>query len=108
MSHDITVAGGTSVLLPTAGKYCAEDIIITATGGGGGSGGLPAGYSRVDYIQFTGGQTVDTGIICNQNSKIHLAFTRERSTQHYMYGVASSGNTASVTAYMGGELAFWK
>ena len=34
MSHNITVAGGTSVRLPTAGKYCDRDILITATGGG--------------------------------------------------------------------------
>lgn len=36
MSHNITVEGGTSVRLPTAGKYCDRDIIVTATGGGGG------------------------------------------------------------------------
>ena len=105
MSHNITIEGGSSVRLPTAGKYCDRDIVITATGGGGG-GDLPAGYSRVDYIQFNGAQTVDTGIICNQNTKIQLAFTRDRSTQHYMFGVASSNNTASVTAYMGGSWRF--
>lgn len=33
MSHNITVEGGTSVRLPTAGKYCDKDIIITAKGG---------------------------------------------------------------------------
>lgn len=33
MSHDITIEGGTSVRLPTAGKYCDRDIIITAEGG---------------------------------------------------------------------------
>ena len=35
MSHNITVQGGKSVRLPTAGKYCEQDIIITAEGGGG-------------------------------------------------------------------------
>ena len=80
--------------------------IASIEGGGGGGGDLPAGYSRVDYIQFDGTQTVDTGIICNQNTKIQLVFTRERSTQHYLYGVASSDNTASVTAYMGGSWRF--
>jgi hypothetical protein len=103
MSFNIEVEGGSSVRLPTAGKYCDRDIVITATGGGSD---LPNGYRRVDYIQFSGEQTVDTGIICNQNTKIQLAFTRERSTQHYMYGVASSDNTASVTAYMGGSWRF--
>lgn len=178
---NITVEGGKSVRLPTAGKYCDRDIVVTAEcgtptptqekavnitangthtvtpdegyalskvtanvnvpipegyiqpsgtlevtengtfdvtdkasvnvnvptgGGGGGDFELPTGYSRVDYIQFDGTQTVDTGIICNQNTKIQLAFTRERSTQHYMFGVASSNNTASVTAYMGGSWRF--
>lgn len=38
MTHNITVEGGTSVRLPTAGKYCDRDIIVTATGGSGGGG----------------------------------------------------------------------
>lgn len=33
MSHNITVEGGTSVRLTTAGKYCDRDIVVTATGG---------------------------------------------------------------------------
>ena len=32
MTHNITVEGGTSVRLPTAGKYCDRDIVVTATG----------------------------------------------------------------------------
>lgn len=31
--HNITVEGGTSVRLTTAGKYCDRDIIVTAEGG---------------------------------------------------------------------------
>lgn len=73
---------------------------------GGGDSDMPAGYSRVDYIQFSGKQVVDTGVICNQNTKIHINFTREASTQEYLYGVASSGNNASVTAYLGGSWRF--
>lgn len=34
MSYNITVECGTSVRLPTAGKYCDRDIVVTATGGG--------------------------------------------------------------------------
>lgn len=41
MSHNITIAGGTSKRLPVRGKYCDQDIIITATGGGGSGGELP-------------------------------------------------------------------
>lgn len=33
MSHNIIVEGGSSVRLPTAGKYCDRDIIVTAEGG---------------------------------------------------------------------------
>ena len=33
MSFNITVEGGTSVRLPTAGKYCDRDIVVTAEGG---------------------------------------------------------------------------
>lgn len=33
MSFDITVESGSSVRLPTAGKYCDRDIVVTATGG---------------------------------------------------------------------------
>lgn len=106
-THNITVEGGTSVRLPTAGKYCDRDIIITAEGGGGASiDGIPSGYARADYIQFSGTQTIDTGIICNQNTKIKASFTREKSAQHYMFGVSHSDNTAAVTAYLGGNWRF--
>jgi hypothetical protein len=104
---NIIVEGGSSVRLPTAGKYCDRDIIVMATGGGGSADPeLPEGYTRCDYIQFTGEQVVDSGIICNRDTKIRVVFTREKSSQHYMYGVASSDNTASVTAYLGGSWRF--
>lgn len=32
--HSITVQGGSSVRLKTAGKYCDRDIVVTAEGGG--------------------------------------------------------------------------
>ena len=35
MSHNIVIEGGTSVRLPTAGKYCDRDIVVTATDSGG-------------------------------------------------------------------------
>ena len=63
-------------------------------------------YARVPYIQFTGEQIVDTGIVCNQNTKIKVVFTREKSSQHYILGVASSNGKASVTMYCGGNWRF--
>lgn len=107
MTHNITVEGGTSVRLPTAGKYCDRDIVITATGGSG-SGDLPDGWWRCDYIQFTGKQIVDTRIVCTQNTKIRVLFTRDSDNSMYMYGVVNSGNTASVTAYMTSSGGSWR
>lgn len=137
MSHNITVEGGSSVRLKTAGKYCDRDIVVTATGSGGGtedlnevlteqeelieelqevlkgkaSGGggdsdLPDGYTRVDYIQFTGNQLVDTCIIGNQDTQIIASFTWESTTQRHLFGCASSDNTASITSYMNGSWRF--
>lgn len=34
MSFNVEIQGGSSVRLPTAGKYCDRDIVVTATGGG--------------------------------------------------------------------------
>lgn len=36
MSIEITVQGGTSKKLLTGGKYCPDDIVVTAEGGGSG------------------------------------------------------------------------
>ena len=45
--HNITVEGGSSVRLKTAGKYCDRDIVVTATGGSGGGGGIESGQFTV-------------------------------------------------------------
>lgn len=80
-----------------------------AAGGGGGDvqiEGLPKGYVRAGYIQFNADQAVDTGIIGNQNTKIKCLYTRETSSSAYLYGCASSDNTAAITAYFGGNWRF--
>ena len=105
MSFDVTVEGGTSVRLPTAGKYCDRDIVVIATGGSGDLG-LPTGYTRCDFIQFDGPQLVDTGIIGNQNTQIRASFTWGGSTQNHLFGCASSNNDKSITSYMNGSWRF--
>lgn len=104
MSYIVTVKGGKSVRLPTENTWCDKDIIITAEGGGGSE--LPSGYSRVDFIEFSGQQLVDTGIIGNQDTQITASFTWGSSTQNHLYGCASSDNTASITSYMNGSWRF--
>ena len=37
MSFNIEVESGKTVKLPTGGKYCSDDIVVSAVGGGGGS-----------------------------------------------------------------------
>ena len=60
MSFNIEVQGGSSVRLPTAGKYCDRDIVVTAMGGGGGEVTPPTtptdGKTRV-YIHLEYGRT---------------------------------------------------
>lgn len=50
MSIDITIESGTSKRLLTAGKYCPEDIVVTATGGGVAPDPRDA-YQRVEWIE---------------------------------------------------------
>lgn len=91
-------SGKTEKMLPSA---MSEEIDNLPSGGS-----EQEQYTRVDFIQFTGEQVVDTGIICNQNTKLQTYFTREHSSQKYLYGVASDDNTASFTAYLGGSWRF--
>lgn len=88
--HDVTEYASVNVSVPT----------------GGGTSDLPEGYERCDYIQFSGNQWIDTGIIGNQDTQVTASFTWESSTQRHLYGAASSDNTASMTAYMNGSWRF--
>lgn len=68
MNHNITVDGGTSVRLPTAGKYCDRDIVVTATGGGGST---PVAKSLIR----NGIGYIDTGVDgANSNLTIKIQY----------------------------------
>lgn len=56
MSFNIEVEGGKSVRLPTSGKYCDRDIVVTAIGGGG-EPDPRADYQRVEYIESAEAET---------------------------------------------------
>ena len=49
---EITVEGGSSARLLTAGKYCDRNILVTATGGGGG--GTATSPSDVNFYDYDG------------------------------------------------------
>ena len=50
---EITVEGGSSARLLTAGKYCDRNILVTATGGGGGTV-VPANPKDVNFYDYDG------------------------------------------------------
>ena len=85
--------------------YSPITVNVEASGGGGDTD-LPSGCRRVDYIQFSGKELIDTGIIGNQDTQINAAFTWESSTQNHVFGCASPGNTASITSYTNGSWRF--
>ena len=83
-----------------------NELITILDGKASGGGGVLSGYSLCDYIQFSDGQFVDTGIFGNQDIQIGTSFVWESSTQCHLYGCVSTNNTASITAYMGGAWRF--
>ena len=46
----------------------------------------PAGFLFVDYLQFNADMVFDTNVVCTQNTKIEIEFTRESSGAQYLYG----------------------
>lgn len=72
----------------------------------GGGHELPPGYRKADYIQLTGSQLVDTGIIGNQDTRIRVAFAWNDAIQRHIFGCVSEDNKASITSYMNGAWRF--
>ena len=60
---------------------------------------LPNGYTRLEYVEFTGTQYIDTGIAIKKSYEIRSKF-KPTTLARYLYGALSSGNTASATAYI--------
>lgn len=114
MSHNIIVESGKAFRLLTSGKYCDQDIIITAEGGkedldavlteqdelidelrevlkskgsGGGGGELNMGNCEVTFLR-PNGNSIYYGR--------ELAYTD--GTVHYLFDTAMSGNESKVSA----------
>lgn len=81
MSYNIIVDGGSSVRLPTAGKYCVRDIVVTANGSGGGEL-TPVATSLIRR----GIGYIDTGIdAANSNLTIQVQYEFETVPTGYWY-----------------------
>lgn len=100
---------GEYTILPDENKVLSKVVVTTdVIGGSVDSGVLPIGYTPVPSIKFTGEQAIDTGVICNQNTQIRVVFTVEADEEMYIYGVANTGNTASLTAYRSSSGGRWR
>lgn len=55
--------------------------------------GLPGTYKRVEYLQSTGTQWIDTGILTSETLKIYSMFTTDNNSSSFVYGVRSSHAT---------------
>lgn len=67
-----------------------------------GSRTLPKEYQAVDYIESTGTQWIDTGIIANGNTKVDLDFQIVTITAAFMYGSRVSTSKDAYTLNVNG------
>ena len=71
-------------------------------------GGSSSGIQKVAYIQFTGDQAIETGIMGNQDTKIIATFTMETTTSCYLFNVGSTNNVATISGYLSNAGGFWR
>lgn len=91
MTHNITVEGGSSVRLPTAGKYCDRDIVVTATSEPATISGINLHNTETDIpntylngaavIEYSGWTTTD--FIPVEDGKFYLAYSANEIDPKY-------------------------
>ena len=104
MSHNITVEGGTSVRLKTAGKYCDRDIVVTAAG----TENKPPQNAKykvaLEYLESTGTQYIDTGFIPNQDTRVltEHSYTKQPENRGFIYGAGVAATNRAFEMYTWG------
>lgn len=96
----ITIDGGTSKRLLTAGKYCDRDIVVTATGGGSTEPDNRELYQRVESITSDGASYVTTDFIADNTCGAELVVSFPNFADHTWFGSREdSGNTRFFVPY---------
>lgn len=107
MSFNITVESGSSVRLPTAGKYCDRDIVITGNGGSG-SGSVETCTVTIDISQWKneGSSRVMDGYYVTHEGQVNFGYMKDIpdtiTLSNVICGslvVMLANNSISVTAY---------
>ena len=93
MNHEIELQAGMRVRLPTAGKYCDRDIVITATGSGTAEPDPRELYQRVEYIESNGSQHIITDFFADNTSGIEAVITVGDYSSEATMGSVQSGGT---------------
>jgi hypothetical protein len=88
---NIEVAGGSSVRLPTAGKYCDRNIVVTATGGGGADfteleRKLSNGFTDYSYYLYNKQKMTEVPVEILQHTAVGTNFSY---MLQYCYGLTT-------------------
>lgn len=59
-------------------------------------------YTFIEYLECNSDYAFNTGLMCNQDTKLEVVFMRGDDSARYLFGVASNDNKASITAYQSG------
>lgn len=80
-----------------------QKMLQVGSGESGGGRTLPKEYQEVAYIESTGTQWIDTGIIPNENTAVEVEYSLTSNTAAYLIGVfspyGSAGNRGRYTIF---------
>lgn len=86
----MAIFGGFQISKAKHMKVCGKNVVRLEVDGKVFWKGLPFGYTRLDYIEATGTQYIDTGVTLNQDSRIVCEFMYKGGS-----GVYGARNTVS-------------
>ena len=108
--------GDTQLDVPSNAQSCVYDGTLTVppapsarpgyTFNGWKVRGLPAGYTKLEYLQFNGAQWIDTGITPNQDSRVRITVMPTSDTADTRVGGAFGGTSytdKTFGIYFGGD-----